>query len=348
MTACVVCSEREADPGYLTCQRCGARLGAGLRQVAGDVAELAGRRLEVDSHAWDPVSAVLPAGPVAGAAGGPRATGTRERSLPIAVDPTDLLLPVNHGARALQARGALGLDDDQVGYVSTATVLDWWAQEWAARRGEHIPRVWTVAALSGWLLLRLPWALEVHPRLAEFAEQLDDLRSALWAACGKGAARPKLMHAPCPGCGLLTLTQAFPEDYIDCGHCGRCISPLEYEEMVMELRHEVTAVDVLTVLNGLTPVALDKLRFAVVTETDQVDFPLGEVMVLAPNGREPLGDGRSPAKWSVTVEEFKRLADAVARREELLKPCPTCSGPARETVGMVCQTCGTDYAAGSS
>ena len=25
-------------------------------------------------------------------------------------------------------------------------------------------------------------------------------------------------------------------------------------------------------------------------------------------------------------------------------PCPTCSGPIRETVGMVCQTCGTNYA----
>lgn len=24
-------------------------------------------------------------------------------------------------------------------------------------------------------------------------------------------------------------------------------------------------------------------------------------------------------------------------------PCPTCSGPIRETKGMVCQTCGTDY-----
>lgn len=27
-------------------------------------------------------------------------------------------------------------------------------------------------------------------------------------------------------------------------------------------------------------------------------------------------------------------------------PCPTCSGPIRETVGLVCQTCGTDYGAG--
>lgn len=30
--------------------------------------------------------------------------------------------------------------------------------------------------------------------------------------------------------------------------------------------------------------------------------------------------------------------------EEIAAPCPTCSGPTRETVGMVCQTCGTDYA----
>lgn len=24
-------------------------------------------------------------------------------------------------------------------------------------------------------------------------------------------------------------------------------------------------------------------------------------------------------------------------------PCPTCTGPGRQTVGMVCPTCGTDY-----
>lgn len=333
MAECVICQERPADPGYLTCQRCGARLGAGLRQVAGDVAELAARRLEVDGHAWDPVSVVLPAGPVAGASSGPRSRNGGERSLPIAVDPTDLLLPVNHGARALQARGALGLDDDQVGYVSAATVLDWWAQEWAARRGENIPRVWTVPALTGWLLLRLPWALEVHPRLAEFAEQLDDLRSALWAACGKGAARPKLMHAPCPGCGLLTLTQAFPEDYIDCDHCGRCISPLEYEEMVMEMRHEVTAQDVLRVLNSLRPVPLDGVRFAVVTEPWKDEpaaaggvarlyspFERFELLALDKGGREILGDERRPAKLPCAFREFASLDEAEAFRESLLWP----------------------------
>lgn len=29
-------------------------------------------------------------------------------------------------------------------------------------------------------------------------------------------------------------------------------------------------------------------------------------------------------------------------------PCPTCSFPIRETVGMVCQTCGTDYGRGGA
>lgn len=32
------------------------------------------------------------------------------------------------------------------------------------------------------------------------------------------------------------------------------------------------------------------------------------------------------------------------KRAQEQRPCPTCSGPTRETVGMICQTCGTDYA----
>lgn len=32
------------------------------------------------------------------------------------------------------------------------------------------------------------------------------------------------------------------------------------------------------------------------------------------------------------------------KRDQENRPCPTCSGPSRETVGMVCQTCGIDYA----
>ena len=41
-----------------------------------------------------------------------------------------------------------------------------------------------------------------------------------------------------------------------------------------------------------------------------------------------------------TIGESGNSIDNIEAREH---PCPTCSGPTRETVGMVCQTCGTDY-----
>lgn len=37
-----------------------------------------------------------------------------------------------------------------------------------------------------------------------------------------------------------------------------------------------------------------------------------------------------------------------AARPAVDAPCPTCSGPSRETVGMVCQTCGRDYGSPST
>lgn len=33
------------------------------------------------------------------------------------------------------------------------------------------------------------------------------------------------------------------------------------------------------------------------------------------------------------------------KRAQTARPCPACSGTVRETTDMVCQTCGTDYAA---
>lgn len=35
----------------------------------------------------------------------------------------------------------------------------------------------------------------------------------------------------------------------------------------------------------------------------------------------------------------------MSRATEQSQPCPTCTGPTRETVNLVCQTCGTDYGA---
>jgi len=46
--------------------------------------------------------------------------------------------------------------------------------------------------------------------------------------------------------------------------------------------------------------------------------------------------------WPRYKADIQRLDLALAGN------CPTCSGPQRETVGMVCQTCGTDYAPDAS
>ena len=50
----------------------------------------------------------------------------------------------------------------------------------------------------------------------------------------------------------------------------------------------------------------------------------------------PVGDF-AHSGWNACLAAVLRALDV---------PCPTCSGPIRETVGLVCQTCGTDYGAG--
>lgn len=63
----------------------------------------------------------------------------------------------------------------------------------------------------------------------------------------------------------------------------------------------------------------------------------------------------SRAQAERRAAELRRSGDgypAVVKERTVLRsewldpePCPTCTGPTRETVGMVCQTCGTDYSA---
>jgi hypothetical protein len=70
--------------------------------------------------------------------------------------------------------------------------------------------------------------------------------------------------------------------------------------------------------------------------------------------RTLVGDGSILTKIHDDVRQLlsdKLTLDAVmgyelgrAEAEVTTGGCPTCTGPVRETVGMVCQTCGTDYA----
>jgi hypothetical protein len=83
--------------------------------------------------------------------------------------------------------------------------------------------------------------------------------------------------------------------------------------------------EVLFVLNELKPVTLDSWTFCVITGREEGakpsywPFERGEILVLEPNGREPFGEGRKPAKWFVTTEEFDTLAEALACRAQMLE-----------------------------
>lgn len=258
MTACVVCQEREPDyeARSQACARCAGRLAGALRQIPVLVDELSGLAAEVDTHLpalrfppghdragelvphRDPLSD-LPAGPLSGAVRGARVSGSPEARLPIRIDPTDLLARPRNGSLAVAARSPW--PDDQVGHQSVATVLDFWARDWADLLGEGLPAP-EVGRLCGWLSDRLGWALEHHPALDEFAGDVSRLLGALFGLAGHGQARPKLMEATCPSCSLLTLIQPYPDASIECitADCQRIITPEEYAEWVRTLINETT------------------------------------------------------------------------------------------------------------
>jgi hypothetical protein len=48
-------------------------------------------------------------------------------------------------------------------------------------------------------------------------------------------------------------------------------------------------------------------------------FQLGEILILDKTGREAAGMGRKPSKWSVEVEEFNDLQEAIDRAHIVLE-----------------------------
>ena len=107
----------------------------------------------------------------------------------------------------------------------------------------------------------------------------------------------------------------------------------EKDATIAELRAEVERAQ------GAERAEAQKARWykARVAELEAI---VAEVRALADEAWE---DGRhNPVFDTVDAEHLRAILDAPKGATE--SPCPTCSGPSRETVGMVCQTCGTDYA----
>lgn len=259
---CILCPPRGDDdqghppePGWRCCWRAHDRMAAALRDIPVLVDELAGlgyverdvrqgtravrdgdRIVRVPAPA-DPVAHLWPAGPTNGASSQPRVGGSALPSVPIRIDPTDLLAPARPATLAIADTGHYA--SDQIGYLSVATELEFWARDWADLLGHHLPLP-TVPELARWLLNRLEWACAIHPALDEFAGKLRHLRSTLTAACGRSEPRPEALEAPCPGCGQLALWRDPDLESIACGCCPVLLSEESYADHVNQLIEEAS------------------------------------------------------------------------------------------------------------
>ena len=184
----------------------------------------------------DPVAHGATAGPLNAPKAGARVSGTALPAAPANLDAVDLSGPSRQGSRALHARGVLGLDEDQIGHLSVATVLDTWVRDWASYRTEGLPDP-QVPLLTCWLLDRWDWACEVHPAIDEFAEEIRELYVTLSAVTGQLPARPEARDRACPKCGLLTLTRDPDSGYTECGNveCRTMLTESEYREHLQRL-----------------------------------------------------------------------------------------------------------------
>lgn len=230
---CCVCGHEHDGAGY-ACRRCAEVLQVQLTQ---DIPQLH----EALSPEDDPSGPTV-AGPVRAVSNGSRVSGgSVEAPPPLDLTPVDLAAPIRLHARRLQARAALGLDDDQIGDLSVATELGGWVRDFAERRGEtdreQLPTT-TVESMCRWLAERITWAAREHEAVDEFADDLRRIRSRLRRVTGL-IERDEEKKLPCPACDELWLVQPAGRDWIDCKGCGHHMSIEEYRrwsKTLVELR----------------------------------------------------------------------------------------------------------------
>ena len=215
MTDCPICERRPTTVGWLTCQHCPTRLTSVLADIT-----TAYTLLDITPTR----------------SSGQRVTGTPSHTLPLRVDVLDLTMPPHPGSVGVRMHGTWatqGGDPDQVGHLSTLTILDTWVRDWQHTRGqrEHLP-VPTVPNLTGWLTHRTDWACRYHPAIGEYATDMRHLRAVLHSAAGH-VDRPELVPGRCPRCRWRALYRLPGDDFIRCGNeqqCGRMMTPEEYDQ----------------------------------------------------------------------------------------------------------------------
>lgn len=254
---CKGCLPRHVEHG-LVCNSDRSRLEAELADIATLYADLVAEPDLVDRSGWtslqwrpiptsdpvrraswlwvsepgeEPLAKVMPMGITRNGLDA-RVSGSKEAPIPVNLDRLDLTADVRPAQRALFARGVLGMDPDQVGTQSAATVLDGWVTVWrdALYPQENLP-VPTVPELVRWLSNRLPDACDRFLAIDEYAEGIRELRTSLRRVLELNAApKERCEGVYCKGCDRLAL---YREDgLVTCNYCGLHYSEGEYREWV--------------------------------------------------------------------------------------------------------------------
>ncbi len=179
-------------------------------------------------RAADQVAYVLPAGASATSDRTDPVSGSKEPRLPIDVDHADLLGPV----RTLMAERSRR-SEDEVGFDSVASTLDFWVEDWRSDRqaGEGRPPA-TVPDLVRWLRDRLDDAMDHSLPIDEFFQDVRRLHGALLVALHRFEIPDHKRGIPCPRCSTLTLVHHNGSQYIECGSCPAVLSFTEFDEHV--------------------------------------------------------------------------------------------------------------------
>lgn len=257
--SCIICTERDPLPDLEpVCGPCRSRLAGQLRDIPQLVDELRGEvpadvttgeeRIEERAdhlvEVGDQLAAVVRvehrhlvdvhAGAVPGQSSAPRVHRSREAPVPISVDRTDLLSAARSSTSSTRPLAYPEQDDDQIGYLSVATVLDGWCRDLAETRRETTPAP-APAIQCRYLLDRLDWAFTDHPAVDELAKEISDLWHVLRRAAGLTTPQPELCEGvPCKSidCDLRSLYRLAGADYVECASCSRLYTASEYADWV--------------------------------------------------------------------------------------------------------------------
>jgi hypothetical protein len=198
------------------------------------------RRTVSLGQAWaDPVSALGGVSPINSRSTQPSVSGSRERPLPINAALLDLKAP---GRTVNPTAAVADWPEDQIGYLSAATVLDEWIR---AVRSElfpdhHLPPA-TVDEMVAWLRTptgdertRVDDICDRYGQVPDFAASIKHLRGALRAAAGETEPQPqRCEQVPCRSCDMEMLYRQ-PGGDVHCVNpdCRAVLREAEYQDWV--------------------------------------------------------------------------------------------------------------------